>query len=111
MRHPLRLALIAVFALVFLGGPSVLRFYTDWLWFGEVGYQQVFTTIVRSEASLFTMAFVVSVLWLLAQPPHPLGAGGEKRPSFTPPPGEGESRPGPHQLCTITSAISIEVRA
>ena len=42
---------------LFLGGPSLLRFYTDWLWFGEVGYQQVFTTIVRSEASLFT--FVV----------------------------------------------------
>jgi len=58
VRHPLRLVALVVFALLFFGAPSMVRFYTDWLWFGEVGYQQVFTTIVRSEASLFTMAFV-----------------------------------------------------
>jgi uncharacterized membrane protein (UPF0182 family) len=65
VRFSLRVIIIVVLALLFLGGPSLLRFYTDWLWFGEVGYQQVFTTIVRSEASLFTITFVTAVLWLV----------------------------------------------
>ena len=47
-------------SLLFLGGPSLLRFYTDWLWFGEVGYQQVFSTMLRSQGTLFTITFVVA---------------------------------------------------
>ena len=43
------------------------RFYTDWLWFGELGYQQVYTTIAASQATLFTIAFVVAVLWLVGE--------------------------------------------
>ena len=58
MRLSLRLVVIVVAALLFLGGPSLVRFYTDWLWFGEVGYQQVFTTIVRSEDSLLSLIHI-----------------------------------------------------
>jgi len=72
-----------VAALLFLAGPSLLRFYTDWLWFGEVGYRQVFTTIIQSEASLFTIAFVVSVIWLIFNLRLALGSVGEGRPIFT----------------------------
>ena len=50
---------LAVLVLLVLAGPSLVRFYTDWLWFGEVGYQQVFSTILRAQALLFTVAFVV----------------------------------------------------
>ena len=111
MRHPLRLVALVVFALLFFGAPSMVRFYTDWLWFGEVGYQQVFTTIVRSEASLFTMAFVVSVLWLVVNLRLALGSVGEGRPIFTTQQGMEVALPGRQQLRTITSAIAMVLSA
>src|SRR2546425_4420472 len=111
MRHPLRLVVIVVLALLFLGGPSLVRFYTDWLWFGEVGYQQVFTTIVRSEASLFTIAFVVSVIWLVVNLRLALGSVGEGRPIFTTQQGMEVALPGRQQLRTITSAVAMVAAA
>jgi uncharacterized membrane protein (UPF0182 family) len=36
--RPGRLATLAAILLVVLIGPTLLKFYTDWLWFGEVGY-------------------------------------------------------------------------
>ena len=94
-------------ALLFLAGPSLVRFYTDWLWFGEVGYQQVFTTIVRSEASLFTITFVVSVIWLVFNLRLALGSVGEGRPIFTTQQGMEVALPGRQQLRTIASAIAM----
>ena len=111
MRHPLRLAILIVFALLFFGGPQLVRFYTDWLWFGEVGYQQVFTTIVRSEASLFTIAFVVSVIWLVVNLRLALGSVGEGRPIFTTQQGMEVALPGRQQLRTITSAAAMVASA
>jgi hypothetical protein len=35
----------------------------DWLWFGEVGFRQVFSTILRAQSLLFIGALVVSVAW------------------------------------------------
>src|SRR3954467_4540906 len=45
MRRLTGLLLFAVFILIFSLGQSV-SFYTDWLWFQEVGYTAVFTTVV-----------------------------------------------------------------
>ena len=99
--------MLVVLALAFLAGPSLLRFYTDWLWFGEVGYQQVFLTIVQSEASLFTIAFVVSVVWLVVHLRLALGSVGEGRPLFTTNQGMEVALPGRRQLRTIASAIAM----
>ena len=107
MRVSLRFTVIVVLALLFLGGPSLLRFYTDWLWFGEVGYQQVFTTIVRSQASLFTITFVVAVLWLVFNLRLALGSMREGRPIFTTQQGIEVALPGRQQLQTIASAIAM----
>jgi uncharacterized membrane protein (UPF0182 family) len=41
---------------------SLVRMYVDWLWFGEVGYRQVFTTGLRTRLLLF---FVFGVLMAL----------------------------------------------
>ena len=41
-QRPLRALIIVVVLLLFFAGPSLIGFYTNWLWFGEVGYQQVF---------------------------------------------------------------------
>ncbi len=107
MRRPLRLIVLVVLALIFFGAPSLLRFYTDWLWFGEVGYQQVFSTIVRSEASLFTMTFVVSVVWLVVNLRLALRTVGDGRPIFTTQQGMEVALPGRKQLGTIASAIAM----
>src|SRR5436190_23002480 len=103
MRRPIRVVVLVVLALLFFGTPSLVRFYTDWLWFGEVGYQQVFSTIVRSEASLFTMAFVIAVLWLVFNFRIALRTIGEGRPIFTMQQGVELALPGRQQLGTIAS--------
>lgn len=50
--------------LIFTVVPSFATFYTDWLWFGEVGYQSVFLTRIGAQAALFavTLAVVFVVL-------------------------------------------------
>jgi uncharacterized membrane protein (UPF0182 family) len=107
VRPSLRFIGIVVLALLFLGGPSLVRFYTDWLWFGEVGYQGVFLTIVRSQASLFTITFVVAVLWLVFNLRLALASMRGGRPIFTTQQGIEVALPGPEQLRTIASAIAM----
>jgi uncharacterized protein len=107
VRFSLRFIIIVVLALLFLGGPSLVRFYTDWLWFGEVGYQGVFLTIVRSQASLFTITFVIAVLWLVFNLRLALGSMREGRPIFTTQQGIEVALPGRQQLQTIASAIAM----
>lgn len=34
---------VVVAALLLVGGPRLIGMYTDWLWFGEVGFRGVFT--------------------------------------------------------------------
>ncbi|HEY7818267.1 MAG TPA: UPF0182 family protein, partial [Vicinamibacteria bacterium] len=50
----LLLALLLIFAL-----PGLVRFYIDWLWFGEVGYQQVFLRTLTAKAALSTAVFAL----------------------------------------------------
>lgn len=42
MRLRWRLVLIVLFVLLFILAPTLARWYTDWLWFGELGYRRVF---------------------------------------------------------------------
>jgi hypothetical protein len=55
---------IVAFLLLFVAAPSLIAFYTDWLWFGEVGYQSVYLTILRTQALLFTIVFAVAAIWI-----------------------------------------------
>ena len=41
----------ALFALVFLL-PGAVSFYTDWLWFGETGYQAVYGRTLYTQSLL-----------------------------------------------------------
>jgi uncharacterized membrane protein (UPF0182 family) len=41
-----------VLLFLFIFGGVIARFYTDWLWFGEVGYQSVFWTKIISKIGL-----------------------------------------------------------
>jgi uncharacterized protein len=47
------LVVVALFALLI---PSVVEFYTDWLWFGETGYQSVFLRKLTAQMALGAVA-------------------------------------------------------
>ncbi len=106
LQRPVRLLLFAVLALVFFAGPSLVRLYTDWLWFGEVGYQQVFLTILGAQATLFVIAFVIAVAWLAANLRMALATVGDLRPVFTTREGIEVPLPGRQQLGMIASAVA-----
>ena len=55
---PRRLPLVLLAIVVLLGLPAFAEFYTDWLWFRELGYEQVF---IRSLTARSTITAVVGV--------------------------------------------------
>lgn len=59
-----RLIVPAIFLLLFFAVPSLVRFYTDWLWFAEVGYLGVFLTAFGTRVTLGVVAFVAVFAWL-----------------------------------------------
>ncbi len=65
------LLIVAAVALVLLlGGSRMVEFYVDWLWFGEVGYQGVYTTVLLTRVVQFLLGAllvggaVALILWL-----------------------------------------------
>ena len=65
MRRRLRTALVAAVVLLMLIVPTLVDFYTDWLWFGETGYQNVFLRTVASRITLGAVATVLALAVLL----------------------------------------------
>jgi hypothetical protein len=59
------LILLVVLALLILW-PGFTGLYTDWLWFSEVGYQNVFSTLLLTKLTLGVLAGLVTalVIWL-----------------------------------------------
>jgi uncharacterized membrane protein (UPF0182 family) len=55
----LLLAIVLLFVL-----PSMAGFYTDWLWFQELGYGQVFLRTVDAQAIVFLAAFAAVYLFI-----------------------------------------------
>lgn len=60
----IRLALWIAIAAFFVVGPAIAHWYTDWLWFAEVGYLQVYWVPFLSRIAM-TLA-VAAAVWLLA---------------------------------------------
>ena len=48
----IQLAIVGLVVAIGLVWPSVAGYYTDWLWFGETGYQQVFATSLLTRLGL-----------------------------------------------------------
>src|ERR1700742_2828950 len=42
-----------------LVGPRLVDKYVDWLWFGELGYRSVFTTVLFTEIAVFVIVGLV----------------------------------------------------
>ncbi len=67
MRLRLRgIPLLATVLVLLLMLPSLVEFYTDWLWFGELGYQHVILRIWSTRSWIVLAAFVVILAFLLA---------------------------------------------
>jgi uncharacterized membrane protein (UPF0182 family) len=44
--------------------PSAVAFYTDWLWFHELGYQRIFLRTLNAQGTAFVITFLVVFLFL-----------------------------------------------
>src|SRR5919108_221123 len=58
----LRLAIAAVALLVAV--PWLVDVYTDWLWFGETGYQSVFLRSLAAQSTLASTVLALVFAWL-----------------------------------------------
>jgi uncharacterized membrane protein (UPF0182 family) len=61
---PLRAGILVAAALAFFVVPAIVDFLADWLWFGEVGYRPIYTTIIGARFGVGVAAFVIAVAWL-----------------------------------------------
>src|SRR5512147_2261588 len=57
---------VLMLAVLFVAVPSLINWYTDWLWFGEVGYRQIFINSLMARLALGAGAFVLAFLPLAA---------------------------------------------
>ncbi len=66
----LRIGLLAAFIALFILAPTLAQWYTDWLWFGEVGYQRVFWVPLLSRIGVTAVVggVLFVLLWLNLQP-------------------------------------------
>ena len=62
--RPLRWLLLAALVLLVVGLPQIADAYTDWLWFGEVGYRQVFVTEFTTRGALWAVALLTAFVVL-----------------------------------------------
>ncbi|RRQ26422.1 membrane protein [Rhodococcus sp. Eu-32] len=58
-RSRILLVLALVLAALLLVGPRLIDTYTNWLWFGEVDFRQVYTTMLVTRALLFLIVGVL----------------------------------------------------
>jgi uncharacterized membrane protein (UPF0182 family) len=65
MKRSSPVALIGASLLLMVFLPAAVTFYTDWLWFGETGYQAVFVRTLTARGLLGVAAAVVAFLVLL----------------------------------------------
>ncbi|MGW5109127.1 UPF0182 family protein [Nocardia sp. NPDC004123] len=85
-RSRILLVTALVLAALLLVGPRLTDAYTNWLWFGEVGFRNVYTTVLFTRILLFlVVAVVVAVIIWLA-----LLLAYRSRPVFVPANGPGD---------------------
>ena len=66
MRFPRWMFLAAALLLAVIVLPAAVTFYTDWLWFGETGYRQVFVGTLAAQSQLGAAAMGLAFVMLFA---------------------------------------------
>ena len=64
MRRPNLLSLLVLGGILLLVVPSAVTYYTDWLWFKELGYEGIFVRTLNAQATVFVATFAVVFLFL-----------------------------------------------
>ncbi len=80
---PLRFVILLLAGALFFFLPFTVDFLTDWMWFGEVGYQAVYSTEITARAGLAVGVFVVAAAWLTFHVRVALGAISPAPVTFT----------------------------
>jgi len=90
MRRPSLFSLVLVAAALLLIVPSAVTYYTDWLWFREVGFEGVFLRTLNAQSLVFVTTFAILFLFLylnfrvargtFRRPQIVLGTGVDGRP-------------------------------
>ena len=104
---PTRLVIIGLALFAIFLGPSMVGFYTDWLWFGEVGYQPVYVTMLRTQGTLFVAGFVAATAWLMLNLRIAIAGLGDVRPVFTTREGLEVTLPGRRQIQTVAPIAAL----
>jgi len=82
-RSKIVIAVVGILIVLLIALTSLTGVYVNWLWFGEVGYRQVFRTVLWTKVFLFlifgvTMALIIGanlvVAYLLRPPFRPMSA-------------------------------------
>src|SRR5215211_4666507 len=110
MRRPaFGIILLAVALFFFFAGPTLVSFYTDWLWYLDVGFQRVYLTTLRAQGTLFTIVFAIAAVWLTVNLRVALASIGDARPVLLTRQGVEVALPGRRQLQTLASAAALFV--
>lgn len=82
MRRYIFPVILAIAALLIIFGGAIVALYTDWLWFSDLGYGRIFSTILMTRIGVglvlgfLFFAIIYSNLWYarrIAPPPSPSG--------------------------------------
>ena len=87
---PTRLVFAAIALLLLMTLPALTSLYTEWLWFGETGYQNVFLKSLTTKGLVGIVGFLFALLVLFGN--LRLAVSGFKRP-YTVFPGGGDLQP------------------
>jgi len=93
--------------LLLVAAPQLVSFYINWLWFGEIGYQEVYSTVIRSQATMFVVTLLLAFAWLAAHFTLALGRQRDIRPVFTMQNGVEISLPGVAQLRKLVQLAAL----
>ncbi len=63
---PLRFVVLLLAGALFFFLPFTVDFLTDWMWFAEVGYQDIYSTGIIARAVIGVAVFAVAAIWLMA---------------------------------------------
>jgi uncharacterized membrane protein (UPF0182 family) len=108
-RVPLLLWIVAGVILLLVVAPQAIQFSVNWLWFGEVGYQDVYRTFITAEATLFVITLAVAFCWFAANLAVASRATRDIRPVFTMRNGIAVTLPGAAQLQRLGQAFALLV--